>query len=297
MVANSADGRADELPWQRVYFAHDGLQGADVKSTAISIPAGFDGLSATGIMQLDLGSYRTVVYGKPYEALSARSQKAANASGETFAGYKTKAATFSGTIAGCRFAGADLPILQDFGDEPEKGQLAEFGTVGADFFENRILVMDFVEGRIAVLDGDAQLPASLVARARFGPLTYKRGLIYVNLKLNGRDAEYLYDTGSDSFPLLTSRRGWQSLTGLKGDESGLTRWLGMSWGKQHEFLGAPLKGDMCLEQDCMSHPLVFFDSSVDNERRFKGLFGDAFFQDHYIVIVDVARRRIGLLRQ
>jgi hypothetical protein len=291
---SSGDNQLNDLPWEELYFAHDGLQGAYVKSTGINVPARFEGLSSAGVMQLDLGSDQTVLYGKPYESLSAQSRAART--DDNFAGYKTNVATFSGSIVGCNFADANLPILQNFGDEPASGKPANLGTIGTDFFENRILIIDFVQGRVAVLNSDVQLPQTLLERARFVPLIYKRGQIYVGLAINGRNTAYMYDTGSDSFPLLTSRADWQALTGLNGDESGLTTWLGMAWGRQEVFRGAPLRGDLCLDQDCLSHPLVFFNSSKDSERGFKGLFGDRLFQDRYVVIIDIARRRFGLVR-
>jgi hypothetical protein len=284
--------RTEALSWMKMYFAHDGLQGAHVSSTALDVPAEIDELRTPTTMQLDLGSYQTVLYGIPFQALTSHVEHPRKVLGSRFAGYRTEMSHFSRSIIGCRFANAQLPILQDFGYPSAKGQPVEFGTVGSDFFENRILVMDFVKGRVAVTDSEAEIPASLLSRARFVPLTYDKGQIFVKLKVNGRDAVYLYDTGSDAFPLLTTRADWQELTGLAGDATDVTVWLGSSWGKPKAFVGARLKGDLCLGEDCLNHPLAFFAPSGPAGTP---LFGDALFEGRYIVIVDIPRRRFGVI--
>jgi len=68
------------------------------------------------------------------------------------------------------------------------------------------------------------------------------------------------------------------------------------------MVGAPMSGEMCFGRACIPSPLVFFESSglknLDFDQfRYKasGLFGNVPFDGRVTVIVDVPRRRFGLI--
>lgn len=72
------------------------------------------------------------------------------------------------------------------------------GTIGAPFFENRILILDFVGSRVAILDA---LPAEVERRAVFSPL-HRNNKVFVTFTLNGKqEKEMVFDTGSSAFAL------------------------------------------------------------------------------------------------
>ena len=205
-------------------------------------------------------------------------------------------------LANCRFQGERFHVRTDFGDPIAPGKPVTLGTVGLDFFGQRILVLDFVRQRMAVLDKGVDLPDTVQHRVDFVPLENRNGKMFVAVTLNGHEERGMfYDTGSSLFSLMTTRSRWRELTGRQPEDPANDIWTIKSWGKDAPLVGAPLKGEMCVARACISDPLVYFESSglegLDFDRypyKAAGLFGNVPFDGRFTVIVDVEHGRFGL---
>jgi len=253
-----------------------------VERAALMVEMRLDGMSAPMLMQLDTGTPASVLLGNSYEQLH-RNDTVVGQAGRKLGGW----------VAARRFDNEVFVV------RPNLGEPRRLGSLGAMFFERRVLIIDFVSQRIAILDPRQDLPA----RFDFVPLDYRDHKIFVTLTLNGAaDRDMIFDTGSSALPLFTTARRWQEWTGRRPDDARNVALKGKSWGKEITLAGAPLKGSICLGTACLADPLIFFApralANMDLERaphRISGVLGNALFDRRYTVVVDLPHRRFGLM--
>ena len=146
-----------------------------IEKAVLAVNADIEGLQRRALMQLDLGTYQTVIYGVPYNALGGRSEAS-----------QTSRIGVSGTVAGLEFQGENFLLDRDHGDAPKASEPVELGTIGANFFNNRILLLDFVRNKVAIVDKSNRLPESVEKQISFAPLQYRRGKVFVSARIGDR---------------------------------------------------------------------------------------------------------------
>ena len=280
----AAQSGSEAIAWARIVWAADSvtLAGRPVDRAALMVEIRLDGMSQPMLMQLDTGTPASVLLGKSYEQLH-RNDRVVGQAGRRLGGW----------VAGRRFDNEIFVVLPNL-MEPRR-----LGSLGAMFLEQRVLIIDFVSQRIAILDPSQDLPGKF----DFVPLDYRDHKIFVTLTLNGAaDRDMIFDTGSSAVPLFTTARRWQEWTGRRPDDPRNMALKGKSWGKEVTLAGAPLKGSICLGKACLSDPLIFFAPTVlanmDIDRvpyRIAGMFGNTLFDGRYTVVVDLPHRRFGLM--
>lgn len=273
------------LGWSHMVWQSMKIGGRDVPHAALMVEVAVSGLPLPALMQLDTGAVNWV-YHKPGETLHERFWRG------------NSSMTLDGTVAGQAFhdewfnlRGVGMPIV---------GGTPLVGTLGIPFFENRILILDFVGSRLAIL---SELPPEVERRASFTTLEYRNNKIFVTFTLNGKEEkEMFFDSGSSAFALSTTRSRWVGMTGRQPNDSRNEKWDVKSWDKTAHMVGAPMKGEMCFGGACLPSPLVFFESSGLEVGDFdhypykaSGLFGNVAFDGRVTVIVDVPHRRFGLI--
>jgi len=180
------------LGWSNMVWQAQKLGGRDVPHAALMVEVAVEGLPAPALMQLDTGALNWV-YRVPKDAPWWRGNQVA----------------ITGRAAGRRFHD------EWFGrrDDPRAAMDGKpiVGTLGAPFFENRVLILDFVGSRLAILD---TLPPAVEQRAAFTPLEYRDGKMFVAFTVDGRqETQMFYDSGSSAFAIATTRTRWMDLTG------------------------------------------------------------------------------------
>ena len=149
----------------------------------------------------------------------------------------------------------------NFGGSSKPGTPVELGTIGAAFFEKRILLLDFVAQRLAILDKGEGLPAAIAERADFVPIDYRNHKIFISLTLNGvEESGLFFDTGSSSMAVTTTRARWLEWTGRQPDDA-KNKVLAKSWGKDARWLGAPIEGSMCIGKAGVTEAVAFFEAT------------------------------------
>jgi hypothetical protein len=290
-LASSAD---PALPWSKMIWESGTLGGETVKHLALDVAITLEGSKGPATMQLDTGAVNWV-YEVPYRQLNRNDPRDSSVNPEAF--------TLSGIMGDRPFDKERFYLRKNFGEPIEAGKASEIGTVGATFFEQRILVLDFVAQQLAILDKGQDLPAAIASRAGFTAIEYRHGKLFIAVTLNGiEERNVFFDSGSSSFSLLTSRRHWLEWTGAKPEDPANRQMPGNSWDQKAMFVGAPLKGDMCVATTCVPRPLAYFESTgiqnLDFDRAsytISGLFGNAPFDGRYTVIVDLPHNRFGLI--
>ncbi|MFN7932825.1 MAG: hypothetical protein U0R19_05825 [Bryobacteraceae bacterium] len=283
LVSSAQTPRWDDMVWVALPIGD-----RVVEKAVLAVSVHVDGLQGKALMQLDLGTNGTVLYGAAYRALGG---KAVPENGRI---------RVSGTVAGLRFENQSVLLDAKQGEAPKPGEPAELGTVGADFFNQRGLVMDFVRNKVAAVEKGGEWTKGV----SFAPLRYRNGKVFVTVRMGGREESgFFYDTGSSALPLVTTRGRWMELTGRRPEDAGNTVWKVKSWGNDAALVGARMSGPLCVGTACVEGPMVYFESSGLENLRFdkypypaEGLIGNAVFLDQYSVVVDLAGQRLGLVK-
>lgn len=128
---------------------------------------------------------------------------------------------------------------------PDKPEL--IGAMGADFIENKVVVIDYPAKKLFI--GDA-VPGDYLQPAQWGTLSFHNRRVLMDARIDGRDAKLWFDTGvgSGGLELLTDASTWTALAApgatpevfqanLTGQPVTLQR---AKSGKQIEVAGVPL---------------------------------------------------------
>src|SRR5579872_2293406 len=194
--SNQADS-GPSIAWSRMIWHSATVGGRAIEHAALMVEVQLDSLTGPAVMQLDTGANNDVLYTKVYEQLHPK-----DTPGDQYW------IGLSGTAAGRPFKGDWFAHSRDFGDAVA-GKTPVVGTIGAAFFERRILLLDFVGQRLAILGKGEDLPPGLARQIDFVPLDYHNGKMFVALTLNGsEERDLFFDSGSSAMALMTSRRRW-----------------------------------------------------------------------------------------
>jgi hypothetical protein len=172
-------------------------------------------------MQFDLGAPITVLYSEKMASLQARdggvvirTQEKRKYIDNVFLKIGSQP-IIANTLRVYKTAG---PIQWENADEPQI-----IGTLGSDFIDGRVLVIDYPNKRLALYP---QLPKDVAARFSFSPLKFKERRLLIPFSLNGKTSDLMFDTGSSDYSLLTSQSSWKSLAsqGAVATRSGINSW-------------------------------------------------------------------------
>ena len=104
--------------------------------------------------------------------------------------------------------------------------------------------------------------------------------------------------------MLTTTPGrWLERTGRRADDERNETQIGTTWGKEVKWIGAPVRGDMCIGKVCVKTPTAWSPTlnlpALDFDKypfKTAGVFGNAPFDGRYTVVVDLPHKRFGLLK-
>lgn len=280
---------ASSLDWQPFDWIPARFESHTLDRAALAVRVRLEGLPGEHLLQLDLGATRSVLHGGAVPDLGAAAVLTGNST------------TVSGTIAGVPVEDLTVGVLPGFRATLTKGQpLPVIGTLGLDFFQHRILVLDFPRRRFAVLPGGADLPQEVVAGITYLDAELRNGKLYVPVAFDGATQRgFFFDTGASAFAMVTSVDEWTRLTGRRRDDPSNVRVTGSSWEDEATFVGAPMSGTLGAGPASLVSPTVWFADdprfSFANWPATRGMVGNELFAGQAIVVVDLPRRRFGVL--
>lgn len=282
----------EPIPWSDMIWDALTTGGQNIAHAALLVDVRLDSIGMPATMQLDTGADKDILYTNTYNSLRPK-----DTPGDKYW------IGLTGTVAGRPFKG-DWFAHSDQGSPVEAGKTPLLGTIGAAFFERRILLLDFPAQRLAILGKGEDLPAEFAQRIEFVPLEYRNGKMFVTVTLNDvEDPDMFFDTGCSSMAVLTTRRRWLELTGVQAGDLHNTEILGESWGKPVRWVGAPLKSKMSIGKVVINQPLIYFEPTglpnFDFEKypyKTSGLFGIVAFDGRFTVAIDLPHRRFGIFQ-
>jgi len=290
-----------ELEWIPFLWVSETISGRYLDKCAINIPVTIDELPNKFTMQFDLGAVRTVFYGNPlkpflekYPSLSNKLDKE-----KTFVSEGEEKIMFSDVnlqMGEVLFKGIDVELFDGYGQEIasdtiNSGAEIHIGTIAADLFNDKILIIDYKLNRMAVTE---TLPGEY-ANASFEKIEIESGRIKIPFQINGKIEYLMFDTGSSLFSLITSK---QNALAIGGAEIVDTMRL-PSWGTYYDFHGLKTNTPIMFGNTNLGNPYEYyvdnpalFDSFFESENIW-GITGNAFFLNN-VVIIDYRNNRFGV---
>lgn len=260
--------------------------------SAIMIHVKIDNLPYRFKMQFDLGADKTVVYGKTFQSYK-----------KEFEQFETKLDTTNKfwynnkeypsypnvklTLGEKVFKNIQLGKYTDFGsvfnpDTLKKDETIIIGTIGADLFKDKYLIIDYPNSRIAVV---SKLPKEFSNVVFVKTKKLDDGRFYVPLEIGGKTEYVLFDTGTAMFPLITSENNAIAISNdvIKDSIEVST------WGKYYFVYGNQINKPVTLANKTLTNGLVYYDKvkTFDNwfeVNNFWGILGNAFFIKNIVVI-------------
>ena len=263
------------------------------EKAAILIPLYLEGVDKKYFMQLDLGSDATMFYGIPFEQIS-KKYPSLKKDIKTISKYnrEVEVVPVNGRLGNYLLRSDMFYIKQDYGDSLNtENELNVIGTVGLDFFCNRVVMLDFVNQKFAIADTITELDKSHLRNTDTIAIKLIFNKIFVSgIKTGDKPLDnIIYDTGSSIFSLVVTKEKWQKLTGKTGDEADNIILKIPAWQKEVKVIGAPLKENLFLGNLEVKHPVIFFGilEKLDLSKapfKLEGLIGNVLFLNSIIII-------------
>ncbi len=281
------------LAWAKFRWGDDSLGGKYYGRTAMMIPAKIKGIPFHFTFQFDLGAYTEIdettarsIFNQHPEYNKIRRLKSILQFWNTKKSIKDLQVTFGNITAKNQNV-----LLENYGESVDFSTITDsseihIGTIGADLFQNKVLIIDYPNQRFSICD-------SL-------PHFYKVALIDIELDNAGRvilpmifkNKKYkvLFDNGSSMFSLLVSDNKTAYFSTAK-----VTDTINISsWGKLHNVIGRPFTDTFQLAGQSFSNIKIYSDFRKEYRTdAFDAITGNALFWNKTIVI-DFKNKKFGI---
>lgn len=163
------------------------------------------------------------------------------------------------------------------------------GTIGIDFLVNKTIEIDYVNQRIVFL---SNVDTSLYSFLASGLSFYRPTIL---LKINNRTTEFLFDTGSSMFDLITTQKIVKQLRVPKSTREEIPI---SSWGKIITAISFDLNSKVVSHHPLMNLNKVTYFDERGYSRQLKGAKIDGIIGNHPFLetqlLIDLKNNRIGI---
>ncbi|WP_147320700.1 hypothetical protein [Hymenobacter lapidiphilus] len=289
-------------PWFPFEWYTAKIKGKEYKA-AIFIPIKVRDLQANFAAQFDLGSDATLLYGdalKNYFATRAQLYALLDTTrrGMSDSGIRNYGTTGLPVAFGPTQVARPL-FMAGYGDEVPVDSLHTksqklVGTIGGDFVVGKVLVIDYPQQRMCVLDS---VDAYWQARTSFVTSQVRNNRMHIPLTIEQRTYWVLFDTGSSLFTLTTDEQTWRGIAQPGPPTDTL---VVNSWGKPVAYYAAPAQSAVYLGTHQVPPAKAWFTRDQRHLEFMKaaeieGLTGNALFQND-VIVLDFKRSRFGVVK-
>lgn len=291
--------------WINFEWYGDSISKRYYEKLAITIPFSIEGIPHKFESQFDLGATSTMVYGnsiRPYLYKYSDVFNKLDTINKTNWLQNKNVGAFKNInfkLDTVLFENQELVHFDGFGDKftrdsIETKTIKHIGTIGADLFQNKYLIIDFPNHRIAILDS---LNAHYLKRTTFVDLKLDNGRIKVPVTINGNVKYFMFDTGSSMFPLAVTKEDVKLISNLDSANDILTV---SSWGEYYDVQGYKITSNISIgDYKIETQNLNVYDSKKEFKEFYEkegivGLMGNTFFIDKKIII-DYRNKRFGIV--
>jgi hypothetical protein len=293
------------LPWIRFIWESDSLAGRYFDKVGMSIPIKIDEIPYAFTAQLDLGAVHTVFYGKslaPYlQMFPELTSKLDTTLIQGYVGYDACRIFQHINLYLDKVQFRDIPVghYADFGDsismESAKTVTPKhIGTIAPDLFQGKILVIDYPNQRLCVLDS---MPTVFQKKPDFVPFKIRNGRIKIPFLIGLIEKDLLFDTGSSLFPVFTSKENSHFFT--EPTSPIVDSIIGNQWKQTIRLNGQKITKDIKFGKHKMKRSMVYSlddkgQKQFEDEENIIGITGNVYFLNG-LVIIDYKNKKFGVL--
>jgi len=195
-------------------WANDSVGDYFESYTAMMIPLKIEGIPHKFYFQFDTGAPNTIIYGNTLESLKTF--------GKDFKTITKDESLYLDSLninlGGNRINASLLEIFEGYGDTIDRNDTInaiKLGTLGADFMDKKITVINFKNQYIQFYDNRPEWMSSL---SGFKPFDFKGRRFMLPAIINDKELELFYDSGSSTFGLITSKNRYDEYTNENQEE-------------------------------------------------------------------------------
>lgn len=166
-----------------------GIKWLDENKNVLLLPVHLQNDSVTYFMQFDTGSPTTLFYENSLEAFKNKNQ------------IKTQFKIGNTDVSSDRFK------IISVGKNNDKDSLKIIGTIGSDLLDQNKTMINFKEGYVVF--NLSKKPENISNKKL--DFKFKKRKIIITGTLNGKQEQFLYDSGTSAYELLTNKENWKKL--------------------------------------------------------------------------------------
>ncbi|WP_293944758.1 MULTISPECIES: aspartyl protease family protein [unclassified Sphingobacterium] len=294
-------GKANNDNWIKFTWESATLSNKYFPKFAMLVPIKINGLNANFELQFDLGANTSVLYGNILNSYFSESEiknmlidSTKLSSNDKISYHATKGIDM---LAG-NFKIEKITYMENYGKAIPKDSLftktpKHIGSLGADAFVDKILIIDFPSKKMCVLD---TLKGHWKSRTTFVQAQSKRGRLHVPLKINQETHWFLFDTGASLFPINTNKKLW---TEIVQENTKADTLITSSWGENINFYGKMTAKNIYLGDKKLEKNYAWYSENkrlmeFNTAENIDGLIGNAYFFNE-IIILDFKNNRFGIV--
>lgn len=172
-----------------------------IERSALLVPVTLEGLERTFYFQFDLGHPSTVLHSAKWKDIAARLGRPA---GSPPTDLRLRVGEME-----VRASGIGVLDTRGAGIAWESDQPEVIGTLGSDFVDERVVLLDFAGNTLTLASSRDRLAEP---GAKFQPFRFKGRRLLLPARFEGRDIHLMYDSGSSAFSWLTDRESAERLS-------------------------------------------------------------------------------------
>jgi hypothetical protein len=293
---------AKPISWIGFQWEGDSIGNRYFDKLAMFVPFGIDGIPYQFSSQFDLGAPVSMVYGNSFSPLLkefpeiSRKLDTVNKN-HVIQGMRTgEIKDISFYLDTVKFTHQHLAFFKGFGekysiDDFRKKRLLHIGTIGSNLFKEKVLVIDFKNHRLAVLD-------SISNKTEKGAVNIEteNGRIKIPVIIDGKKVYVIYDTGSSFATLFLSSYNWNT---FRDTTSTLDTITASAWGVEYPILisktGITINiGDNTFKPETVTANTLKPYYDFYKKEKIIGLMGNKLFYDK-TVIIDFKNKKFGII--
>lgn len=293
------------LPWIHFIWESDSLAGRHFDKVGMSIPIKIDEIPYDFTAQLDLGAVHTIFYGKPLapylEMFPELASKLDTTLVQGYVGYEACRIFKHVNLYLDKVPFRDIPVghYANFGDSismdsAKTATPKHIGTIAPDLFQGKVLVIDYPNQRLCVLDS---MPTMFQKKADFVPFKIRNGRIKIPFVIGSIEKDLLFDTGSSLFPVFTSKDNSHFFT--EPTSPIVDSIIGNQWKQVFKVYGQEITKDVKFGKHKMKPAIVYSmedkgQKQFEDEENIIGITGNVYFLNR-LVIIDYKNKKFGIL--
>jgi hypothetical protein len=282
------------VSWAKFYWVGDSLNGTYYERTAMFIPVRLEGLPYNFSFQFDLGDYRTEFYETNLNSFAAKHPELKDKIGSLKSPLQfwdsNKAVKKLALLLGdLQVSTENCFIRKKYGDSLSINNATDtfhIGTIGADMFQNKILIIDYPAQRFAICDTVPDVFATTFTSIEID----KTGMPILPMRLGNKTYRINFDNGSSLFPITTLAKNINNFSTQPDTDSIRIS----SWMQYHTVTGRRMIDSFEFGGQSFANVMVYANhSGLGIDPTTDGMAGNALFWDKTIII-DFKNKRFGV---